>query len=151
MTKPKPKHKHKKRGPKPPPIDLALVERLASRQGSYREIAACLGMLESTFRARAKQDPRIQEAIDNGSAKGCMTLRTRMWNSAMEGVPSIQIFMGKNHLGMRDHHETQVTGTIAHTGAYDLTKLSTPELEAFQTLLKKTTAEKPDAGEDEAA
>lgn len=110
MTKRKPKELHQRRGPKAKPIDLALLERLAQRQGSIREIAACLGMTEGALRHRIEIEPALQEVIDRGHGTSCMTLRTRMWNSAMEGVPSIQIFLAKNYLGMADVSKTELTG-----------------------------------------
>ena len=90
------------------PIDIALVERLASRQSSVREIAACLGIDDTALKRRVDKEPALAAAIKRGQAKGCVTLRTKMFELAMDGNATMLIWLSKQHLGMSDRQEHDV-------------------------------------------
>lgn len=114
MTKRKPKSEHKKPGPKPQLFDIELIERIASRMASQREIAACLGVSEGLLRQRIESDPAVAEAIERGKALGCATIRTRQIDLAMAGNPTMLIWVGKQYLEQRDQTKTEHAGKVQH-------------------------------------
>ena len=59
-----------KRGKPLQKFDLELVEKLAARGLSYKQLAIALGMNIKTVKKHRTLNPALQEAIDLGRAKG---------------------------------------------------------------------------------
>lgn len=83
-------------------LDTNLIEKLASIQCSKVEIASIMGCSVDTL------DNRYSENVSKGREQGKMTLRRKMYESAMGGNAVMMIFLSKNYLGMSDKVETKV-------------------------------------------
>jgi hypothetical protein len=83
------------------PIDVALVEYLASRLYRDHEIAAALGLTREAFRKRKTRDPGVAEALAKGRAALSIRLRQLQWEAARQGSVRMQIWLGKQYLGQR--------------------------------------------------
>ena len=83
-------------------IDLATVERAASIGCSREEIASLLGVNRLTLYRHFEKDKRLQEAFDNGAAKGRATLRRLQWKGAEDGNATMLVWLGKQLLGQQD-------------------------------------------------
>lgn len=90
-------------------IDIKLVEQLASIQCTDLEIAAICGVSHDTLLRRKNDDPAFLEAIEQGRAKGRVSLRRMQWKLAQQGNAAMAIFLGKNLLGQRDKVEDLAT------------------------------------------
>lgn len=84
-------------------IDLALVVDMAQRHSTNKEIAATLGISVDTL------DRRCAELIKTSKFQGKGRLRTWMWKGAENGDTKMQIFLSKQHLGMRDKQDINTT------------------------------------------
>jgi hypothetical protein len=78
------------------PIDAKLVEKLARYGLADHEIADCIGVAESTLRARARA------ALAKGRAYLRLSLRRRQLRAAAKGSVPMLIWLGKQYLGQRD-------------------------------------------------
>lgn len=109
-------------------IDLSIVERAAAIGCSVPEIAALLGIGETTLNDRMRNDAETREAVERGRSGGKVTLRRAQWHLAVdEGNGPMQIWLGKQMLGQRDHKE--LTG--AGGGPIDFRNLETDQLAAL--------------------
>jgi len=81
-------------------IDPAQVEQLAAIQCSYDEMGAVLGCSPDTL------ERRFAGVIKNGRANGRSSLKRRQFKLAMDGNPTMLIWLGKQHLGQAD--ETRI-------------------------------------------
>lgn len=86
-------------------IDLEAVFKMASVGCVMREISFILDIHEDTIKRR----PDCREAYDRGVENSKVRLRKAMFTNAIDKmVPSVQIFLSKNILGMSDQgsHDT---------------------------------------------
>lgn len=104
-----------------PPIvfDPDVIEGLAAIQCTNEEIAAVVGCSADTIERRIRDDPEFAEALQRGKARGRETLRRTQWQGAMDGNPTMLIWLGKQVLGQRDHIDQNLSGEI---GLYRLTE-----------------------------
>lgn len=93
-------------------IDAKLVEQLASIQCTDEEIAAICGVSHDTLLRRKNDDPVFLEAIEQGRAKGRVSLRRMQWKAATTGNPTMLIWLGKQLLGQRDKIEQDTDDTL---------------------------------------
>lgn len=93
-------------------IDAKLVEQLASIQCTDEEIAAICGVSHDTLLRRKNDDPVFLEAIEQGRAKGRVSLRRMQWKAATTGNPTMLIWLGKQLLGQRDKIEEATDDTL---------------------------------------
>jgi hypothetical protein len=93
-------------------LDMELIERAASIMCTMEEIAVLAGCSVDTLERRAR------EPIDRGREKGRASLRRWMWDNAKKGNTSIQIWLSKQHLGMRDKspEEIEAFKALANAG-----------------------------------
>jgi hypothetical protein len=91
-------------------IDLDVVRRAAGLGCTTSEIATLVGVGRATFFDHLKVDEDLKNAIDEGRARGCITLRRMQWQQAELGNPTMLIWLGKQLLGQRDKHEVEQTG-----------------------------------------
>ena len=91
-------------------IDLKLAEDLARIQCTDGEMAAILGFTREGFHKRKQRDPELVRIIEKGKDEGQSSLRRLQWKNAMAGNTTMQIWLGKQYLGQRDVHHTELTG-----------------------------------------
>ena len=89
-------------GRPPTPIDIGLLRRSAGIGCTMEELSAVLGVPRRTLYDRMKQDPDIKDAIEEGRAQCCLTLRRLQWQAAEGGNVTMLIWLGKQYLGQRD-------------------------------------------------
>ena len=106
MTKKKPVEEQKKRGRKKIAIDYEKVENYAARMASYDEIADIMGVNTSTL----ERDPEFLRHHKKGMQKGRVALRSKQFELAMAGNPTMLVWLGKQVLGQRDKQDTEITG-----------------------------------------
>lgn len=91
-------------------IDEKQVFQLASINCSYAEIAAVVGCDSSTLTRRFAQ------AIEKGRESGKMSLKRKMWETAMGGNVTMMIWLSKQMLGytekVEQRQESNVKATI---------------------------------------
>ena len=78
--------------------DVNKVRELAKFMYTDREIAIMLGMAYCTFKIHKADDPAIREAIREGKAKGCASLRATQMGLAMKGNTTLLVWLGKQYL-----------------------------------------------------
>lgn len=79
-------------------IDLKKVRDLARTMCTQQELATALGISWTQFKERKLQDPRIQEAIDDGKNQGCFSLRAKQMQVAMSGNTHMLKWCGQQYL-----------------------------------------------------
>ena len=106
-------------------IDWKIFDNLCYIQCTLREIAMFMGLSERTIERKVKEERGMTfvsyYAIKKGN--GLISLRRMMFQQA-EKNPAILIFMAKNHLGMADRQDIEVT-------TREVTAMSDKELEAL--------------------
>lgn len=93
---------HKKRGPKPVEIKMDQLVVLAGMQCTYEEIAAVFGIKKRQFIDRVNADPELKEAIEEGWAKGRMSIRREQFKLLQDGNPTMAVWLGKQYCRQRD-------------------------------------------------
>ena len=128
-------------------IDLVELEKLCSMQCTDEEIAAFFGVSTRTIERRRKQ-PKFQEAIEQGKAKGRVSVRRNLFRLANAGNIAASIFLAKNLLGYKDVVSNELSGPgggpIQTAARPDLTQLSDEELQQLRTIAEKTRAARRD-------
>lgn len=89
-------------------LTLDHIRDLAKIQCSAREIAAVLGVKRSDVTNEVQFNPEFAAAWKDGKQEGYVGLRRAMWEKAMDGNTTMQIWLSKQHLGMRDDHRVMV-------------------------------------------
>ena len=95
MTKPEPK----KRGRPKLELDVKTIEALARIHCTNEEIAAVMGCSKDTI------ENNFSAIVKRGREEGKSSLRRYMWANAQKGNATMQIWLSKNVLGMRDDAE----------------------------------------------
>lgn len=85
-------------------IDYAIVEKFASMQCTYKEIACFFECSED----RLKKDEEFIHHYKKAFESGKMSLRRIQWKLA-ERNTAMAIWLGKQYLGQRDIIENQIT------------------------------------------
>lgn len=83
-------------------IDMDIVRRAASIGCTLGEIAVLCGVHRHTFKIHCDADEALREAIEEGRERGKASLRRMQWQLAESGNPTMQIWLGKQHLGQSD-------------------------------------------------
>lgn len=99
-------------------IEPAKVEELASRGLTMEQIALCLGCCVATLYNRAGSELEVLEAIKRGRASGVQEITNALFNNALEGNTTAQIFYLKNRApnDWKDRKDTHFSGEIKHSG-----------------------------------
>jgi len=79
-----------------------MLERLATRQASNRELAEVLGIAESSLRALLRRDPNFRADLERARELGKAQLRCRQWDVAMSGDVTMLLWLGRQYLGQSD-------------------------------------------------
>jgi hypothetical protein len=119
------------------------VEDLGKIQSTHSELAAVLDVSIETVKRRLKDDPEFCAAYEKGLENGKSSLRRIQWKSALGGNTTMQIWLGKQYLGQRDMHATELTGAQgkALIPAHIVTGLD----DATRTLLRELRGRLPGA------
>jgi len=83
-------------------IDLEKAKLFAKLQCTDTEMAAGLDVTVKTLRRRLKDNDEFREMVEQGRAEGLVSLRRSMFQTALGGNATMQIWLSKQHLGMRD-------------------------------------------------
>jgi hypothetical protein len=122
-------------------IDLAELEKLAIMQCTNDEIAAFFGVSKRTILRRC-QSEEFREIIENGRAKGRVSVRRALFKLANAGNVAAAIFLSKNLLGYKDVVNTEHTGLaggpIEIAAKPDLSGLTDEELKQLRAIAEKT-------------
>lgn len=104
MAKPGPKKGAKNAGRPKIEIDWKEFHKLCELLCTLSEIAGWFGVSEDTIEARVKEQYSItfSEHYKKASSGGKVSLRRMQFVSAQKGSVSMQIWLGKQHLGQRD-------------------------------------------------
>lgn len=95
---------------KEPDVDANVMERLAAICCTMTEIAAVTGLSVDTL------ERRFAVPIKRGREVGKATLRREQYRLAMNGNPTMLIWLGKQLLGQSDKTEQRVTGLTFSLG-----------------------------------
>ncbi len=121
-------------------IDLDELEKLCGMQCTDEEIAAFFGVSTKTIERR-RQVPKFREAMDQGRAKGRVSVRRSLFKQATAGNIAAAIFLAKNLLGYKDVVNTEHTGLagqpIQISSKPDLTQLTDEELDQLRAITDK--------------
>jgi hypothetical protein len=122
-------------------IDLAELEKLAGMQCTNDEIAAFFGVSTRTIERRCRAQS-FRDAIDQGRAKGRVSVRRALFKLANAGNVAAAIFLSKNLLGYKDVVNTEHTGLaggpIQIAAKPDLSGLTDDELKQLRSIAEKT-------------
>ena len=101
-----------KRGPKPVQIDWVQFDKLCHIQCTIREIAAWFDCSVDTIERRVEQThgKKFAEYYSEKKEKGLISLRRLQYQAAEKGSNVMLIWLGKQYLGQKDRHETEITG-----------------------------------------
>ena len=92
-------------------IDLKQVESLAANGLTQEQIAAALGISESTLHKRKRGNTEFTAAIKRGKAKGIALVTNKLMESIKGGNMTAMIFFLKTQAGWKE------TNVQEHTGA----------------------------------
>lgn len=111
----------KRKGRPPKPIDWEQVDTLCALQCTGREICAVLKIDEDTLTQRCLKEHGVlfSDYRKYPTALGHANLRRKLYDTAVnKNNVTMQIFLAKNWLGMKDRIETDVnvSGEIQHFG-----------------------------------
>jgi hypothetical protein len=87
-------------------VDLELVKRMCGINCTAEEICATIGVSPDTLDRRLHEEYKIgfAEFYKKNTLNSCMSLRRAMWKNAISNEnTTMQIFLAKNTLGMRDN------------------------------------------------
>jgi len=109
----KPKAKPKARakpGPKPTVIDWGQVDTMCAIHCTGEEQAAILGIDYDTLNRVCKRDHKVgfTDYFKQKSSSGKMSLRRKQYSTAIDGNPTMLIWLGKAWLGQSDQPDHQV-------------------------------------------
>jgi hypothetical protein len=117
------------------------LEKLCGMQCTDEEIAAFFGVSTRTIERRRKV-PKFRELMDQGRAKGRISVRRSLFRQAAKDNIAAAIFLAKNLLSYRDVVNTEHTGLaggpIQIASKPDYSNLSHEELNQLRVLASKT-------------
>ena len=112
-------------------IDEAKVEALAAIGCSQDEIAAELGIGETTLKRRCGP------ILKKGTKKCHVRIRSAIFRHAVKGDPRLLVFLGKAYLGLKEEPATVVNVSQTAVSITDQTKQRLAELHA---MIRRETA-----------
>jgi len=91
-------------------IDLKQVESLAANGLTQEQIAAALGISESTLHKRKQENTDFTAAIKRGKAKGIALVTNKLMESIKDGNMTGMIFFLKTQAGWKETTVQEHTG-----------------------------------------
>lgn len=103
----------------PDAATLKIVHGLGKIQATTKECAAVLGVSEPTYLKFKSDHQSVADAYRDGAGQGLESLRRRQFKAAMDGNPTMLVWLGKQYLGQTDKQQiaASVTGDISVTDA----------------------------------
>ena len=100
-------------GPTPKVLDHAKAESVAAMGATNPQIAAALGVSETTLKNCRKRDQKLDAAIASGKDKADLQVVASLYKKALGGDTTACIFWLKNRrpAEWRDRHEQAISGT----------------------------------------
>lgn len=95
-----------------PTIDLMIVRELAAIGCTHVEIAKVLGCSANAIEQLNNESPFFAMALEQGEGELKSSLRRKQIAVAMEGNPSMLIWLGKQYLGQVDKREIESKAEI---------------------------------------
>ncbi len=89
------------------PIDVATIKKLAQIGSTTEEVGFVLGVSKDTI------ERRFMKVMNEGRANLRMSIRRGQYKKALEGNPTMLIWLGKQLLGQKDHVENADPGRDA--------------------------------------
>jgi len=111
-------------------IDLAKVESLAANGLTHEQIAAALGISESTLTKRKKENTDFTDAIKRGKAKGIALVTNKLMESIKGGNMTGMIFFLKTQAGWKETNVQEHTGANGTALIPSAKQMTTDELKA---------------------
>ena len=91
---------------------LKVVEKLCRLDCTDAEIAAFFGMCRKTIERERKSDHEFNEIIRRGKSYAKLSLRRKQVEFAMDGNPTMLVWLGKQYLGQKD--KTEVAADVVN-------------------------------------
>lgn len=82
-------------------IPYDQVRKLSRLQCTQQEIADCLDISVDTL----QRDERFMDLYRRGMNHGRMSVRRAQYRAMLQGNQTMLVWLGKQYLGQRDHHE----------------------------------------------
>lgn len=111
-------------------IDLKQVESLAANGLTHEQIAAALGISESTLTKRKKENTDFTDAIKRGKAKGIALVTNKLMESIKGGNMTGMIFFLKTQAGWKETTVQEHTGANGKDLIPSAKQMTTDELKA---------------------
>ena len=111
-------------------IDLKQVESLAANGLTHEQIAAALGISESTLTKRKKENTDFTDAIKRGKAKGIALVTNKLMESIKGGNMTGMIFFLKTQAGWKETNVQEHTGANGKPLIPSAKEMTTDELKA---------------------
>jgi hypothetical protein len=98
------------------------IEGLARIQCTQVEICDIFDVTDKTLNIALQKHSGVSfsELIKKNMSHGKASLRRNQWKAADKGVPSILIWLGKQHLGQKDQVETTGAVEIHHFDGWEI-------------------------------
>jgi predicted XRE-type DNA-binding protein len=146
----KPTTKHPGGRPKEPiegKVDMEQVEHLAGLGLTDREIATVLGIAQPTMSVWKKKSEELSNTIKKGQVKSLTLIVNKMYQDAMEGNTTAQIFILKNRWPERWNDRRDIHQTVIQKPAtMDLSRLTMEELRNLKLFISKAIEHRRDDG-----
>jgi|19_taG_2_1085344.scaffolds.fasta_scaffold02008_10 uncharacterized protein (DUF2384 family) len=91
-------------------IDFSEVERLSGIGLSNKEVANALGIAEATLYRRKQDNESFESALKKGRAKAAADIANAVYENAMKGNITAQIWYEKTRRGLSD--KVQIDGDV---------------------------------------
>ncbi len=91
-------------------IDFSEVERLSGIGLSNKEVASALGIAEATLYRRKQDNESFESALKKGRAKAAADIANAVYENAMKGNITAQIWYEKTRRGLSD--KVQIDGDV---------------------------------------
>ena len=88
-------------------LDLDKIEAFASRGLTREQVAHNLGVSAKTLQRRAKERAEVEDAYQRGKAKGIAKIANALFDNALKGNTTAQIFYLKCN-GWKESSEVEV-------------------------------------------
>ena len=93
--------------------DMEAVEKLCQLNCTDAEIAAFFNVCLRTVERERQSNTEFNDVIEKGKSYGKLSLRRKQVAVAMEGNPTMLIWLGKQYMGQSD--QSHITAKVAQT------------------------------------
>ena len=93
-------------------FDLDLVEQYASEGLTEEQVAECFGVSRATIQRRKAEDEAFEAAYKRGRYSGVQKVANALFQSAINGNTTAQIFFLKSRAGFKETAVTEFSGDM---------------------------------------